>query len=187
VHGSVCDFVLDVVQNSVEAGARLVELDLFEEAGRITVRVADDGRGMTEEERARALDPFRSAGGKHPGRRVGLGLPFLEQAVRAAEGEFDLESRKGRGTTLRFSFPAGHLDTPPVGDVPGLFRSALAFDGGYELRIRRRREARDGVPGTEYEVLRSELEEAAGDLSGASALILAGRYLESLECPGTDG
>ncbi|NLJ46134.1 MAG: ATP-binding protein, partial [Treponema sp.] len=176
--------VLDVVQNAVEACSRLVELDLFEEAGRISVRVADDGRGMTEEERARALDPFRSAGGKHPGRRVGLGLPFLEQAVRAADGEFDLESRKGQGTTLRFSFPTGHLDTPPTGDVPGLFRSALAFGGVYEMRIRRRREARDGEPGTEYEVTRSELREAAGDLSGATALILVGRYLESLEGSG---
>lgn len=186
MHASVCDYVLDAVQNSVEAGARNVELDLVEADGRISVRVEDDGRGMTEEERSRALDPFRSAGGKHPGRRVGLGLPFLEQAVRALDGEFSLESRKGRGTTLRFSFPAGHLDTPPVGDVPGLFRSALAFDGDYELRIRRRREPRDGMPGTEYEVLRSDLKEAAGDLSEASALILAGRYLESLEYPGKD-
>ncbi len=187
MHASVCDFVLDVVQNSVEAGARTVELDLVEAGSRISVRVADDGRGMTAEERERALDPFRSDGGKHPGRRVGLGLPFLEQAVRAVEGEFSLESRKNQGTTLRFSLPSGHLDTPPLGDVPGLFRSALAFDGAYELRIRRRREARAGAPGTEYEAARSELREAAGDLSCASALILVGRYLESLEYPGTDG
>lgn len=187
MHASVCDYVLDVVQNSVEAGARTVELDLVEADGRISVRVSDDGRGMTEEEQARALDPFRSEGGKHPGRRVGLGLPFLEQAARAVDGEFSLESRKGAGTTLRFSFPIGHMDTPPMGDVPGLFRSALAFDGGYELRIRRRRDARDGRPGTDYEVLRSELAEAAGDLTEASALILVGRYLKSLEYPGTDG
>ena len=184
MHESVCDFVLDVVQNSIEAKARTVELDLVEADGRISVRVADDGHGMSGEERTRALDPFRSAGGKHRERAVGLGLPFLVQAVRAVDGDFSLESRKGEGTTLRFTLPAGHLDTPPLGDVPSLFRSVLAFDGAYELRIRRRREARAGVTGTEYEVSRSELREAAGDLSRASALILVGRYLESLEQPG---
>ena len=183
MHSTVCDFVLDAVQNSVEAGARVVKLDLVEADGSIAVRVEDDGRGMTSAERTKALDPFWSDGSKHRGRRVGLGLPFLEQAVRAVGGEFCLSSRKGEGTVLRFALPSGHLDTPPVGDVPSLFRSALAFDGAYEMRIIRRREARAGESGTEYELSRTELAEAAGNLSEASALILVGRYLESLELP----
>lgn len=181
MHAAICDFILDVVQNSVEAGARIVELDLREEGGAISVRLTDDGRGMTEKELADALDPFHTDGTKHAARRVGLGLPFLSQAVEAVGGEFALRSRKGEGTELRFSFPAGHLDTPPLGPVSSLIRSAMVFDGGYELRVRRRREAGRKVAGTEYELSRSELEEAVGDLSSASSLILLGRYLESLE------
>ena len=173
MHFSLCDFVLDVVQNSVEAGAKNIQLDFTEADGRISVRVADDGRGMSEEEASRALDPFYSNGTKHVGRKVGLGLPFLLQAVQAVDGEWSLESRKG-----------DNVDTPPLGDVVGLFRSVLAFDGSYEMRIRRKRA--DGVDGagTEYELCRSELEEAAGDLSEASSLILLGRFIESQEHPG---
>ena len=184
MHFSLCDFVLDVVQNSVEAGAKNIQLDFTEADGRISVRVADDGRGMSEEEASRALDPFYSNGTKHVGRKVGLGLPFLLQAVQAVDGEWSLESRKGVGTEVRFAFPADNVDTPPLGDVVGLFRSVLAFDGSYEMRIRRKRA--DGVDGagTEYELCRSELEEAAGDLSEASSLILLGRFIESQEHPG---
>ncbi len=185
MHFCLCDFVLDITQNAVEAGARNIELDLFEGEGRISVRVSDDGGGMTEEERARALDPFHTDGTKHPGRKVGLGLPFLVQGVQAAGGSWSIESRRGKGTTVSFSFPADHVDTPPLGDVAGLFRSVLAFDGAYGMRIRRRREAGfGGREGTEYELSRSELEEAAGNFSEASSLILLGRYLESLERPG---
>lgn len=186
MHFSLCDFILDVTQNSVEAGASDIEVDLVEDEDGISVRVADDGRGMTEEELSRALDPFYTNGEKHPGRKVGLGLPFLVQAVEAVAGEWSLKSRKGKGTEVRFSFPSGHVDTPPLGDVAGLFRSMLAFPGSHEMRIRRRRT--DGIDGagTEYELSRSEIEEAAGDLTEASSLILLGRYLESLEHPGKD-
>jgi len=183
MHFSICDFVLDVAQNSVEAGAGNIELALVEADGRISVRVADDGRGMTEAELAKALDPFYTDGTKHAGRKVGLGLPFLAQAVEAVNGEWFLKSWKGKGTELRFSFPADHIDTPPLGDVVGMFRSVLAFDGPYEMRIRRFRA--DGIdgPGTEYELVRSELEEAVGDFSEAASLILVGQYLESQERP----
>jgi hypothetical protein len=183
MHFALCDYILDVAQNSVEAGARNIELDLVERDVRIAVRVSDDGRGMTEDEKARALDPFYTDGTKHKSRKIGLGLPFLVQAVETVGGEWKLESRKGEGTTLRFSFPADHVDTPPLGDVAGLFRAVLSFAIGCEVRIRRYRA--DGIAGegTEYEVLRSELEEAIGNLSEASSLLILGRYLESLERP----
>ena len=183
MHFSLCDFVLDVAQNSAEAGARNVEIDLIETRSGVSVRVADDGRGMTEEELRKALDPFYTDGSKHRGRKVGLGLPFLAQAVEAVGGKWSLQSEKGKGTELRFSFPGDNVDTPPLGDVPGLFRSVLAFCDGREVRIRRVREAGTAGAGTEYELVRSELVEAVGDLSDASALILLGRYIESLERP----
>ena len=61
MHASVCDTLSDLVQNSIEAGASRVELDVYTGADRIEVCVADDGKGMDEATLARAVEPFRSA------------------------------------------------------------------------------------------------------------------------------
>ena len=75
-------------------------------------------------------------GSKHPGRKMGLGIPFLLQSLEIAGGSYELRSRKGEGTSLSFRFPADGIDTPPMGDLAGLFLSAMCFDGDYELKVR---------------------------------------------------
>lgn len=177
MHYSVSDFVLDLVQNSVEAGARTIRLEFDEREDGVHVKIADDGCGMDEAAKARALDPFRSGGAKHPGRKVGLGLPFLKQAVTLAGGSFDLVSEKGKGTTVSFFFPAANVDSPPAGDVVSLFMTVLGMAGQAEMILSRRR-ARDGLS---YEVRKSELVEAVGDLSSASSLSLVRQFLASQE------
>ena len=43
--------VLDVAQNSISAGAKLIEIDIREDTAKrlLTIRIADDGCGMTRE------------------------------------------------------------------------------------------------------------------------------------------
>lgn len=177
MHYAVCDFLLDLVQNSVEAGARTVTLLVAEEGGRLSASVADDGKGMDAEELERAKDPFYTDGRKHARRKVGLGIPFLLHALEQAGGECELSSRKGEGTTISFGFPLDGVDTPPLGDLPGLILSAMCFDGDYELIVLRRAQAR----GVDYEVRRSELIEAAGPLDDAGALVAVREFLASQE------
>ena len=136
-----------------------------------------DGKGMDERELERAKDPFYTDGTKHARRKVGLGLPFLIQATEQAGGDFRISSRKGSGTRVSFGFPVDGVDTPPLGDLPGLFLSAMCFDGDYELVIRRRAPAR----GVDYEIRRSEILEAAGPLDDASALVAVREFLASHE------
>jgi len=180
LHYALCDYVLDIAQNAVEAGAREVRIDFVESSEAYRVTVSDDGRGMTEAERDRALDPFFSDGTKHLRRKVGLGLPFLAQAVAQAGGEWSVESEKGVGTTVSFRFPKGNVDCPPVGDVPALFLAALGLPGGHEMTIRRARPAAGGGS-SEYELRRSELAEAVGGLELVSSLAMLREYLESQE------
>ncbi|HOZ71933.1 MAG TPA: HAMP domain-containing sensor histidine kinase [Spirochaetales bacterium] len=177
MHFAVCDFLLDLVQNSVEAGAANVGIDVVESGGSIEATVEDDGKGMDERELERAKDPFYTDGTKHARRKVGLGLPFLIQATEQAGGDFRISSRKGSGTRVSFGFPVDGVDTPPLGDLPGLFLSAMCFDGDYELVIRRRAPAR----GVDYEIRRSEILEAAGPLDDASALVAVREFLASHE------
>ncbi len=177
MHFTVGDFVLDLAQNSVEADARAIEVAIDEGADGLRVRVADDGRGMSASERDRALDPLANSGAKHPGRKVGFGLPFIQQAVELAGGTFSLESVLGRGTEVRFFFPSNSVDSPPLGDVGQLFSALISLAGNAEMRLRRTR-SRDGL---KYEITKSELEAAVGDLGSAASLALVRQFLASQE------
>jgi hypothetical protein len=180
LHFTLSDFLLDLTQNSVEAGARRIMVRIVRAKGAIEVAIEDNGKGMDEETLARVRDPFFTDGKKHAKRRVGLGIPFLVQALEQVDGEFSLESVPSEGTCLRFSFPLDHVDTPQLGDLPGFFLSALCFEGEYELVIQRV----DGYRSLDYELTRSGLVEAVGDLHDAASLVLVRRFLESQEeCP----
>ena len=51
--------VLDITQNSITAGAKIIEISLTEnEKGILTLRIADDGCGMSQETLKRVIDPF---------------------------------------------------------------------------------------------------------------------------------
>jgi hypothetical protein len=175
MHYGLGDYVLDITQNAVEAGSKVVVVDLDESETGFRVVVCDDGRGMTAEEQRRALDPFYTDGIKHANRKVGLGLPFLVEAVELAGGHWSIESEKGVGTKVEFSFPAANVDSPPTGDVPSLVFGLLCLSGNHEMILRR------SGPRGSYELRRSELAEAVGGLERVSSLALLKDYLASLE------
>ena len=175
MHFTICDFLIDIIQNGIEAGGRQIEVSLEETGKRFSASIRDDGSGMAPEQIQRALDPFYTNGVKHPGRKVGLGLPFLKQAADSLGGSLEIESQKGQGTTVRFSFPLDNIDTPPLGDLVGTLVQAFTFVDEYELRVSRVK------PGNAYEVSRSELADALGELETVGSITLLREYLESLE------
>jgi hypothetical protein len=179
VHFTLCDLAADIAQNAAESGASVVEADFIENERGFRFRITDDGKGMTEEELERAKDPFHSDGKKHPGRRVGLGIPFLIQTAAQSGGAWSIRSEKGAGTTVEANFDLANLDAPPVGDVPGLVRTMLLFRGPRETIVRRSYAGPRGK--TDWEVRTSELADALGDLEEAGAQVLLDRYLRSME------
>lgn len=125
--------ILDVVENALAASARAVEILIVEDAAqdRLSLEIRDDGTGMDEETRRRALDPFFTT---RTTRRIGLGLPLLAQAAQASGGELELDSAPGRGTTVRAVFRLSHPDRKPLGDVASTLGAILA--GRPELDVR---------------------------------------------------
>lgn len=175
MHATICDYLADIVQNAIEAGASRIAVGLTEDENHVRVTVTDNGKGMDAATQAHIWDPFYSEAGKHAHRRVGLGLPLLRQAVEATAGELSLESAAGQGTTLRFAFDTRHLDAPPLGDLPVTLLGLLAFEGTYDLQLTRRRF------GKAYAISRAELADALGDLHAAGNLALARDYLRGQE------
>jgi Histidine kinase-, DNA gyrase B-, and HSP90-like ATPase len=170
----------DLTQNAVEAGSSVITVVLNETDRDIALVIEDNGKGMTPEQLKRATDPFYTDGIKHPGRKVGLGIPFLIQTAETCGGQWNIRSEKGKGTVVTCRFDLTNIDTPPVGDVTGYFRQILTFDGRYEMVIERK------TPSFSYTVRRSELLDALaladqGSFTDAGSLALLGQYLESME------
>lgn len=175
MHFTICDFLIDIIQNGIEAGGKHIIVRLEETETRFSATIRDDGSGMTAEQIQRALDPFFTNGVKHPGRKVGLGLPFLKQAADSLGGSLAIESAKGKGTMVSFSLPLDNIDTPPLGDLAGTLVQAFTFVDEYELSVDRSK------PGNAYTVSRSELADALGELETVGSITLLREYLESLE------
>ena len=77
--------ILDISQNSIKAGATLVELlvEIDTGASELLFEIKDNGCGMDEEQVANVVDPFFTS---RTTRKVGLGIPFLKQAAEGTGG-----------------------------------------------------------------------------------------------------
>jgi hypothetical protein len=174
MHASVCDYIADLVQNSIEAGATQIGLTLETLEEQLKVCVKDNGKGMDAAKLKQAQDPFFSEPGKHR-RRVGLGLPLLYQAAESTGGMVNIESAPGCGTTVKFSFNLNHPDTPPLGSFALTLTSLMSFDGEYNLTVKRT--TSEGS----YEISRYELIDALGTLTEAGNIMLMRKFISSQE------
>ncbi len=177
MHYSLCDSILDLFQNSVEANSKTIIMDFFQNPKSLFVNIKDDGKGMDQKTLDRVQDPFYTDGIKHKHRKVGLGIPFLIQTTEMTNGYFSLKSEKGVGTELNISFNLEHWDTPPIGNIVDMLISAMSFDGDYEFIFNREDEQRN----LNYTVTRSDLIDALGDLSQVTNMILLKEFIESQE------
>lgn len=178
MHFSLCDLIADITQNSVEANAQKIEIQFLESETVLSVVITDNGDGMCPEKLKIIQDPFYTDGKKHPKRKIGMGIPFLIQTAEETNGNWNIESKKGIGTTVSMRFDLTNIDTPPIGDVPELFRQLFMLPGIQEMTIIRKR---TGLALLDYTLIRSEIIEAIGNLDSTSNLALLGQYLKSQE------
>ncbi len=108
--------VMDVAQNSVRAQASLVQItvDESEKEDKLTIRIADDGCGMTQEQVQQVIDPFFTT---RTTRKVGLGVPLFKLSAEQTGGSFDIQSEKNVGTTTTAAYVPSHMDMTPLGDI----------------------------------------------------------------------
>ena len=177
MHYSLCEYILDIFQNSVEAEAKCINLNIY--SGEVfKVKVEDNGKGMTYGELKNSFDPFFTNGIKHPGRNVGLGIPFLSQLTESAGGDLQIKSEIGEGTVVNFSIDTNYLDAPPIGDLSGTISRLFCFNGDYELNLYRKNLKNQ----KEYTISRSEIIETLGELETVGSQKLFSEFLESHEC-----
>jgi anti-sigma regulatory factor (Ser/Thr protein kinase) len=125
--------ILDILQNTSEAGATQVALTIDEDqaADRLTITVHDNGRGMDEVTVARAINPFFTS---RTTRHVGLGLPLLAAATERAGGQLTIQSEPGVGTTVTATFQLRHPDRQPLGDMAATLLACLLGEKNLDLQ-----------------------------------------------------
>jgi signal transduction histidine kinase len=97
----------NAVVGTPEGGRIVIEIRRAPEGTEwgIEISIADNGRGMTSKELARAQGGVKPAGEGAPERRTGLGIPLARQLIAAHDGTLEIVSRKGAGTTATIRLP----------------------------------------------------------------------------------
>ncbi len=121
------EMLVNLVFNAIDAIPKRGTVTIRTEVqGRwVVVTVSDDGIGMTEEVKARCLEPFFST---KDDQGTGLGLGSVHGIVRRHEGEIDIQSEVGRGTSIAVSLPLDKATRAPEATKP-------AAAPGEKLRI----------------------------------------------------
>jgi hypothetical protein len=119
--------VLDIVMNSLSAGATLVEISLSEWVSKNSLElvISDNGTGMDDETIKRVLDPFYTT---RKTRKVGLGLSLLAQNAFLSNGTISIQSKRQQGTTVFVTFGYDHLDRIPIGDMTETIISLILLE-----------------------------------------------------------
>jgi len=97
---------LNLILNAVDAmpdGGRLTITTQMLDEGQVGITIRDDGRGIPAEDLSHIYEPFFTT--KEHG--TGLGLPISYGIVEAHNGQMQVESVVGKGTTFSLRFPVG--------------------------------------------------------------------------------
>ena len=175
--------VMDIVQNSVRAGASLITVRVVESKKHdtLTITITDNGCGMSAEQVKSVIDPFFTT---RTTRKVGLGVPLFKMEAEMTGGSFQIDSEKGKGTKVPAVFRPSHVDMIPLGDIASVIHLLITcnpeldflFTHSVEekeitLDTRTLREQLESVPFTEPAVsawIREYLAEAEEELKQLS-------------------
>ena len=108
--------ILDIATNSVRAGARQILITISEDIINNEFRfdIEDDGKGIPDDILKTIKNPFTTS---RTLRKVGLGIPLLDENCRLCDGFLEITSKVGKGTKLKSMMVYNHIDRPPMGDI----------------------------------------------------------------------
>lgn len=131
----------DLSINAIDADATMIHINfcIDDEKNRITLKIIDNGKGMSNKEIEQAYDPFYTT---RKTRRVGLGIPYLKQLTEQCDGYMSIASTPSVGTTLSAHLKKDHIDCPPFGNLSETLYMLIihqkAFDLIFQLTVNKK-------------------------------------------------
>ena len=99
--------LLHILKNALDAidqkGTIKITTSYDEKEGGISIRLIDNGKGMSPEVLRQAQNPFFTT--KAVGSGTGLGLSLTERIIKRHGGNLNISSKEGEGTTVMMSLP----------------------------------------------------------------------------------
>ena len=103
--------VENVLQNAIGFSDRKGRITLVADgnAEQAVIRISDNGQGIAPEDLPNVFNRFHRVdeSGFRGEAALGLGLPLTRQFIEAHGGTVELESKKGKGTTVTLTIPRG--------------------------------------------------------------------------------
>lgn len=124
VHGDeirISQIMLNLINNAIkytEKGYIKLSVSFDRTKSELNISVEDSGMGIKDEDRARLFDSFtrlqETANRKIEG--TGLGLNIAKQLITLMQGNIEVASVFGKGSTFSVSIPCPVVDSTPMGD-----------------------------------------------------------------------
>lgn len=95
--------LINIIKNGIEAigSDGTIQIEATAAAGKVQIRISDNGDGMSEDEVAKLGEPFFSTKTKG----TGLGLMVTFRIIEVMKGTISIKSTKGKGTEFIIRFP----------------------------------------------------------------------------------
>lgn len=102
------EMALNLILNAIDivdqnSGVVNIATKYHPDLNAVELIVADNGPGMTDDMKGKIFEPFESDKNKFG---TGLGMPIAKQVIDQHNGEIEIESELGKGTTFRVFMPA---------------------------------------------------------------------------------
>lgn len=149
--------ILDIAQNSVRANAskititvkELVDMNIFE------FSIQDNGDGIPEDMLKDIKNPFTTS---RTMRRVGLGIPLLNDTCNICNGNLSIKSLVNQGTYIIAKMDYNHIDRPPIGDLESTIASLISSNEVINI------EYKHYYNGESFSITTQELKDVLGDV-----------------------
>jgi signal transduction histidine kinase/ligand-binding sensor domain-containing protein/DNA-binding response OmpR family regulator len=146
----VYKILINLLSNALKhAKGRIdVQVDLFDD--RFEIRIADDGAGIPDKEKAKVFEPFYQSAGAKSTLGTGIGLAFSKSLAESHNGHIQLVDNEWKGASFILSIPVqyGKLAVSSVSEKVQVAAAAEVIDD----QVREEPQAID-APFRKYKVL----------------------------------